>query len=75
MALKYGILEEVVHKFGWRVVVALNLVNNNLYLLVYLCLRISAVEHNVGKQVHSAVYVALQYGSMIYRLLLVGKGV
>ena len=75
MTAENGVLEEVVHEFGRRVVVALYLVYYHLHLLVYLRLRIGAVEHDVGEQVDGAVDVLLQYGSVIHRLLLVGEGV
>ena len=75
MSAENGVLEEVVHEFGGRVVVALYLVYDHLYLLVYLRLRIGAVKDDVGEQVYGAVDVLLQYGGVIHRLLLVGEGV
>lgn len=75
MSAENSVLEEVVHEFGGRVVVALYLVYDHLYLLVYLRLRIGAVKDDVGEQVYGAVDVLLQYGGVIHRLLLVGEGV
>ena len=75
MSFVYGVLEEVVDEFGRRVVIALNLVDYHLHLLVNLRLRIRTVKDDVGKQVHGTVDVILQHGGMIDRLLLVGEGV
>ena len=75
MSFVYGVLEEIVDEFGRRVVIALNLVDYHLHLLVNLRLRIRTVKDDVGKQVHGTVDVVLKHGGMIDRLLLVGEGV
>ena len=75
VSAEYGILEFIEYQFCRRVVVALNLVAYHLNLLVYLRLRIRAVEHDVGEQVDGACEVLFQYCRMIHRVFLVCEGV
>ena len=58
--LEEDILELIVNQFGWRIIIALNLIADYLHLLVYLRLRINRVEDDVGKQVHGPCDVLLQ---------------
>ena len=64
MSLEDEILEEVVDEFCRRVVVALYLVADDFYLLVYLLLRITAVKDYIREEINSL-------GSVF----LVGKGI
>ena len=69
------LLKIVVYKLGGGVIVAVNLVNDHLHLLVYLFLRIYAVEDDVAQQVHGAGEVLFLHGGIEYCYLLVGEGV
>ena len=73
--LEEDILEFIIYQFGWRIIIALNLIADHLHLLVYLRLRINRVEDDVGKQVHCSCDVLLQDGRVINRALLVGVGI
>ena len=70
-----GALEIVVDEFGRRIVVAFYLVAYHLHLLVYVGLRVGAVEHDVGEQIHGPCCVLMQNGGMIDRVLLAREGV
>ena len=65
----------VINKLRRRVVVAFYLVAYHLHLLVYVGLRVGAVEHYVGEQIHGPCCVLMQNGGMIERVLLAREGV
>ena len=75
MSLEDEILEEVVDEFCRRVVVALYLVADDFYLLVYLLLRITAVKDYIREEINSLGRVFLKYGRVIDGIFLVGKGI
>ena len=70
-----NILEIVVDQFRRRIVVTLDLVADHLHLLIYLRLRISAVENNIRQHVHSLRQVLFQDSRIIDRVLLLRKGI
>ena len=59
-------------KFRRTVFVALNLVDDYFYFLVYLLLRERAVEHDVGKQFHGAGEMFFQKRTVHYRFFFIG---
>ena len=69
------IVKLVVDEFCRRVVVALYLVANHLHFLVYLGLRIGAVEHDVGEQVYGPRQMVFQNGCVVDGVFLVGEGI
>ena len=58
------LLEVVVDEFGGGVVVAVNLVNDDFYFLVYLVLRIDAMEDYVAEQIDSTGEVVALHGGV-----------
>ena len=75
MAFEENILEFIVYQFGGRVVVALYLVADDLNLLVNLCLRVLAMEYDVGQQVYGTVQVVAMDGGIEGGVFLVRKGI
>ena len=75
MPFKQEVLELIVDKFCRGVVVTLYLIANHLHFLVYLVLRIGAVEHDVGEQVNGFRQMLAQHGSIEDGVFLVGEGV
>ena len=75
MTLKEDVLEFIVNQLGGRVVIAFNLVADHLHLLVDLVLGIGAVEDDVRQQVDGLGEVFFGDGSVVDRVLLIGKGI
>ena len=75
MTLKEDVLEFIVNQLGGRVVIAFNLVADHLHLLVDLVLGIGAVEDDVRQQVDGLGEVFFGDGSVVDRVLLIGKRV
>jgi len=75
MTLEEQVLELVEDKFGWRVLVALDLVAHHLALLLQLMLRILTAEHDVAEHVDGLSQMLACGGSMIDGVLLVGEGI
>ena len=75
MILEYQILELVVDEFRWRVIIALYLVTDDVYLVAYLLLWINTTEDDVTQQVYRLVQMVFQDSRIEYRIFLIGKGI
>ena len=75
MTLEQHILELIVNQLSRRVVITLNLIADNLYLLINLVLGIGAVKHHIGKQRDGFGYMLLLDGCIKRGILLIGKGI
>jgi hypothetical protein len=75
MAAEQLVLEEVVDEFGWRVVIALYLVADDVRFVLYLVLWILTAEDDIRQQVNGTRKVLLLDGCIEGGVLLVGKGV
>lgn len=75
MTLEEHVLELVVDEFSRGVVIALYLVADDVYLVVYLVLGVLAVEDNIGEEVYGPCEMLALDGSIEDGILLVGKGI
>ena len=75
MAVEEQVLKVIVDKLCRRVVITLYLVADNLYLVGYLSLGISAVEDDIGQQVNCHAQVLLRHRRIEHGALLVGIGI
>ena len=75
MALKNHIFELIIDKLCGRVVIALYLVTDDVYLMGQLLFRIDAIENDIEQQVDSPRQVFFLDGGIEDGILLVGEGV
>ena len=75
MTVEQQVLKLVVDKFGGRVVVALYLVADDVYLVGQFLVGIAAAEDDVAQQVDGTGQVFLQDGGIEHGVLLIGEGV
>jgi hypothetical protein len=75
MAFEQLILEDVVDEFGRRVVIALYLVADDIYLMFHFVLRILATENDICQQVDSTREMFLLDGSIKSSVFLVGESI
>ena len=75
MPLEEDILKLVVDQLGRRIVITLDFIANDLYLLVDFMLRILTVEDDICQKPHSLGKMLFGYGGIEHGILLVSKGV
>ena len=75
MALEENILEFVIDKFCWRIVITLDFIADDLHFLVNLLLRILAVEDDIRQYVDGLGEVLLRDGCIEGGVFLVGEGI
>ena len=75
MIFKDNILEFIVNKLCWRIVIALDFIADDLHFLVNLLLGIQAMEDDIRQHVDGLSEMFFRDGSIESRVFFVGKGI
>ena len=72
---EYHVLKLVVYEFGWRVVITLDFIADDVSLMANLLLWVDTLEYDVRQQVDGPWQVLFQDGRIEDGILLVGEGI